>query len=86
MTGDQIVEYARREHFRVVVTEQMVAEAIARLPSPFTCRDVVEAISRDERGCLVSQYLVALWIDDFVRRYRLRWTGAERPRTYATVP
>lgn len=64
MNGAQIIEYATRERFRVVVTEVMVVEAVARLASPFTCRDVVEAIARDDRGCAVSEYLGALWIED----------------------
>lgn len=78
MNAEQIVQYAQRERYRVVVTEDMVTEVTAKLSSPFTCLDVVEAIPRDEKGCLVSEYLVALWIDDLVRRGRLRWTKTWR--------
>jgi len=51
---------------------------MVKLSSPFTCLDVVDAIPRDEKGCLVSEYLVALWIDDLVRRGRLLWTKSWR--------
>jgi hypothetical protein len=78
MNAEQIIEYACREGFRVVVTETMVMDAIATLAQPFTCLDVVEAIPFDEKGCAVSEYLVALWIDDFVGRGRLRWTKSSR--------
>jgi len=86
MDAGQIVEHARRERYRVVVTEQMVIGAVARLPAPFTCRDVAGAIPCDDKGCTVSEYLVSLWIDDLVRRHRIRWTGARRPRTYEALP
>lgn len=82
LTAEQIVAYACREGFRRVVTEHMVTAAIATLRSPFTCRDVVVAIGPDEQGSTVSEYLVALWIEDFIGRGRLRWTGARLPRTY----
>ncbi|HSX23060.1 MAG TPA: hypothetical protein VLE97_09825 [Gaiellaceae bacterium] len=86
MNAAQIIEYACRQGFRSVVTETMVTDAIATLPQPFTCRDVVLAIPRDSQGNTVSEYLVALWIDDMLERGQLSWTGAERPRTYRTWP
>lgn len=82
MNAEQIAEYIRRERFRVVVTEEMVMDVIAHVPQTFTCRDVVEAIPRDSKGCTVSEYLVTLWIEDLVRRGQIRWTGARYPRTY----
>ena len=85
MNAAQIIEYACREGFRTIVTEAMVTAAIATLPQPFTCQDVVLAIPRDARGCTVSEYLVALWIDDMVERRQLRWTGVQRPRTYRST-
>ena len=86
MSPEQIVEYARRERYHVVVTEGMVTDALTCVLLPFTCRDVVEAIPRDDRGCTVSEYLVALWIEDLLGRGRIRWTGARRPRTYEIRP
>ena len=74
MNAEQIVEYAQRERYRVVVTEEMVIEAMSKLSPPFTCHDIAEAIPRDAKGCFVSEYLVGLWIDDLVRRGRVRWT------------
>lgn len=86
MTSSQIIEYACREGFRAIVTEAMVTEAVAALGRTFTCRDVVEAIPRDAKGCFVSEYLVMLWLDDLVERGCIRWTGARLPRTYETAP
>ncbi len=75
MTGDQIIEHARRGGYHVIVTEVMVTEALARISSPFTCRDVVEAIPRDDRGATVSEHLVALWLEDLIRRCRAKGMG-----------
>jgi hypothetical protein len=85
VTGDQIIAYAKREGYRAIVTEGMVAAAIATFAKPFTCRDVVEAIPCDDRGSTVSEYLAALWLEDLIRRDRIRWTGAQRPRTYEAL-
>lgn len=78
MNAEQIVEYATRERFRVVVTESMVTDAMSKLTPPFTCQDVALAIPRDDKGCTVSEYLVALWIDDLVRRGCVRHTKSWR--------
>jgi len=78
MNAEQIVKYATRERYRVVVTEDMVLGAIAKLAPPFTCQDVSLAIPRDDKGCTVSEYLVALWIDDLVHRGRVRHTKSWR--------
>jgi hypothetical protein len=86
MSPDQIIEYARRERYRVVVTEQMIIAAVKELVPPFTCRDVVAALPRDDRGSSPSEYLVTLWIENFVDRGLVRWTGAASPRTYAALP
>jgi hypothetical protein len=82
MNAEQIVEYARREGFRLVPTEEVVTGAVARLPAPFTCRDLVEALPRDSRGRTVSEYLAALWIAELCRRGQIRRTDARWPRIY----
>lgn len=81
MNADQIVEYASRQGYRVVVTEAMVVAALTRRTSRFTCRDLVEALPRDDQGCTVSEYLVALWIEELERRGWLRQVG-RRPCMY----
>lgn len=86
LRGEQIVEYACREGFRAIVTERMVTDAIAGLTKPFTCREVTDAIPRDAEGYTVSEYLVALWIEDLCVRGQIRWTGARCPRTYEVAP
>ena len=70
MTGDQIIEFANREGLRVIVTESIMLTAITRLGERFTCRDIVEEIPRDldPLGMTPSEYLVALWIENFVER------------------
>lgn len=85
MNPEQIIEYARQERYRVVVTEQMVITAMKGLSSPFTCRDVVAALPRDDRGSSASEYLVALWIENFIDRRLIHRTGAATPRTYAVL-
>jgi hypothetical protein len=70
MTEEQIIEFARRTGLRAVVTEAIMLEAIAELGDRFTCRDIVEKIPRDldPRGMAPSEYLVALWVENFVDR------------------
>lgn len=82
MSPEQILEYAKQERYCVVVTEQMVIETMKRLASPFACRDVVEALPHDDLGSSPSEYLVTLWIENFVDRHLIRWTGKKLPRTY----
>lgn len=85
MSPEQILEYAKRERYRIVVTEQMITAALDQLDGPFTCRTLVEALPRDDRGCTVSEYLVSLWLANFIERRLIRWTDQRLPRIYARV-
>lgn len=84
MTGDQIVEYAQRQRYRVTVTESMVLSAIQTLGPPFSCQDVTARISQAAAG-RVSEYLVALWLHALLDCGRLRRTGSYAPFLYEQV-
>lgn len=81
MSGVEIVEYAEREGYRVVVTEQMVVDAIAAASGPFTCGDLAALMPRDASGCAPSEYLVALWVAVLLRDGRVA-VVRQMPMTY----
>lgn len=87
MTGPEIIEYAQRQGYRVVVTEDMVWRAIGRIVwASFTVVDVVNEIPRDAQGSTVSEYLVALWLAELVRLKRILPTRRRFPARYRCLP